>query len=58
MDGGTTKWSGWGVFLFILGFTVFATSAIGGGALSVILGAAIILASVGAFKVAREKEGL
>ena len=56
MDGGTTKTSGWGVFLFLLGFTILGTATIGGGTISVIAGAAILLASVFVFKVAREKE--
>ena len=58
MDGGTTKTSGWAVFLFLMGFTTLVTAAIGGGFLSLIAGAVILFISVGLFKVAREKEGV
>ena len=57
MDGGTTKTSGWAVFLFLAGFTILATLAIGGGALSLIGGVGTLGASAILFKAAREKEG-
>ncbi len=56
MDGETTKLSGWGVGIFLLGFTVLAGAAIGGGALSLIGGAALLIVSALVFKAAREKE--
>ena len=58
MDGGTTKLSGWTVFLFLLGFTILGTAAIGGGALSLIVGVATLIFSVVLFKAAREKEAI
>ena len=58
MDGGTTKLSGWGVFTFLVGFTILGTTAIGGGALSLIAGAIVIGISVVIFKAAREKEAV
>ena len=53
---GTTSTSGWAVFLFLVGFTVLGTAAIGGGALSAIGGAAIIGVSCFLFRQARIKE--
>ena len=53
---GTTSASGWAVFLFILGFTVLGTAAIGGGILGLLAGAALIVVSGAAFKAARAKE--
>ncbi len=58
MDGGTTKLSGWAVFLFLLGFTILGTAAIGGGALSLIVGVATLIFSAVLFKAAREKEAI
>ncbi len=58
MDGGTTKLSGWAVFWFLLGFTILGTAAIGGGVVSLIAGAVVLIVSVGLFKAAREKEGV
>ena len=53
---GTTSLSGWAVFLFILGFTVVGTSAVGGGLLSWLGGGALLVASAALFKTARAKE--
>ena len=53
---GTTSTSGWAVFLFMVGFTVLGTAAIGGGILSLLAGAGIIIGSLAAFKAARAKE--
>ena len=58
MDGGTTKSSGLAVFWFLLGFTILGTTAIGGGALSLIAGIGILIYSVVLFKVARKKEAI
>ncbi len=58
MDGGTTSTSGWGVFWFLLGFTILGTTAIGGGIFSAIGGLAILGLSVATFKAARQKEGV
>ena len=58
MDGGTTKLSGWAVFWFLTGFSILGTSAIGGGALSFIAGAATLVLSAVLFKAARQKEEL
>ena len=58
MDGGTTKLSGWAVFLFLLGFTTLGLTAIGGGALSLIAGSAILVLSAMLFKSARQKEAI
>ena len=54
---GTTSTSGWAVFWFLLGFTILGTAAIGGGLLSLIAGAAILIYSAAVFKAARQKEG-
>ena len=53
---GTTSTSGWAVFLFILGFTVLGTAAIGTGILGFMAGIAIIVGSGVMFKAARAKE--
>ena len=58
MDGGTTKLSGWAVFMFLLGFTILGTTAIGGGLLSTVAGLGVLALSVGLFKAAREKEAI
>jgi len=58
MDGGTTKLSGWAVFLFLLGFTILGTTVVGGGALSLIAGVATLIFSAVLFKVARAKEAI
>lgn len=54
--GGTTSGSGWALFLFLLGFTVFCTAAVGGGAISLLAGIVTILVSLGMFKAVRAKE--
>ncbi len=54
--GGTTKGSGWALFLFLLGFTVLGTAAVGGGILSVIAGLALIGVSCALFKAVRATE--
>lgn len=54
---GTTKTSGWAVFWFLLGFTILGTAAAGGGTLSLLAGAAVLIASGFLFKAARAKEG-
>ena len=53
---GTTSTSGWAVFLFILGFTVLGTAAIGSGILGILGGAALIVGSGVMFKAARARE--
>jgi hypothetical protein len=53
---GTTSTSGWAVFTFLVGFTVLGTSAIGGGAISVVGGLAILGISCVLFKQAKIKE--
>ena len=53
---GTTRTSGWAVFLFLLGFTVLGTPAVGTGALGFLAGAAILIGSAVLFKSARAKE--
>lgn len=53
---GTTKTSGWALFWFLLGFTVLGTTAIGGGILSILGGAALLIYSAILFKAARAKE--
>ena len=58
MDGGTTSTSGWAVALFLAGFTILGTAAIGGGLLSLIAGAAVLFISAGLFKAARAKEAV
>ncbi len=54
---GTTKASGWALFWFLLGFTILGTAAIGGGILSLIAGAAILVMSAVLFISARKVEG-
>ena len=54
---GTTSTSGWAVFLFLLGFTILGTCAVGGGMLSLIAGTVLLVYSAIVFKSAREKEG-
>ena len=53
---GTTKTSGWALFWFLSGFTVLVTAAIGGGFLSLVVGAVMLILSVVLFKAARKKE--
>ncbi len=53
---GTTSTSGWAVFWFLTGFTVLGTSTVGGGAISLIAGAAVIGLSCYLFKQAKAKE--
>lgn len=53
---GTTSTSGWAVFIFLLGFIILGTAAIGGGILSVAGGAVVTGVSVYLFKQARIKE--
>lgn len=54
---GTTSTSGWALFWFLLGFTVFGTVTIGGGALAVLGGIAMIIVSGVLFRKARTLEG-
>ncbi len=54
--GGTTKESGWALFWFLLGFTVFGTAAAGGGLISFVAGLAIMAMSFALFKAVRAKE--
>ena len=53
---GTTSTSGWAVFLFLVGFTILGTAAIGGGILSAVGGLAVIAVSFYLFHQARIKE--
>jgi hypothetical protein len=53
---GTTSTSGWALFWFLLGFTILGTSAIGGGIVSFLVGAALLAFSAVQFKQARAKE--
>lgn len=53
---GTTSLSGWALFWFLLGFTVLGTTAIGGGILSLVGGAALLVLSGVLFNQARSKE--
>ena len=53
---GTTSTSGWAILWFLLGFTVLGTAAIGGGVLSLLGGAALIVISAVLFQSARTKE--
>ena len=53
---GTTATSGWALFWFLLGFTILGTAGAGGGILSVLAGAAVIVLSSVLFKAARAKE--
>ena len=53
---GTTSTSGWAFFWFMLGFTVLGTAAIGGGFISLLVGAGLIIYSGILFKAARAKE--
>ena len=54
--GGTTRTSGWAVFLFLAGFTILGTSVIGGGIVSLAAGSVVIIISGIVFKTARAKE--
>ena len=54
--GGTTRTSGWAVFLFLIGFIILGTAAIGGGMTSLAAGSAVIITSGFVFKAARAKE--
>ena len=58
MTGGTTSYSGWAVFWFLLVFTILGTAATGGGLLSLLAGVTIILYSAAKFKEAKRQEGL
>ncbi len=53
---GTTKASGWALFWFLLGFTILGTAAVGGGAISLIAGAVILVISAASFRAARKIE--
>ncbi len=53
---GTTSTSGWALFWFLTGFTILGTTPIGGGVISFLAGAAIIVFSAVLFKQARLKE--
>ena len=55
--GGTTRGSGWAMLLFLSGFTVLGTTAIGGGVVSLIAGVALLVISFGVFKAVRAEEG-
>ena len=53
---GTTATSGWAVLWFLIGFTVLGTIGIGGGALGLLGGIAIMAWSFALFRTARAKE--
>ena len=53
---GTTATSGWALFWFLLGFTIIGAAGAGGGALSLLGGAGIMVYSGVLFKAARAKE--
>ena len=53
---GTTATSGWAVLWFLLGFTVLGTAAIGGGILSILAGAGLMVFAGLLFGSARAKE--
>lgn len=53
---GTTATSGWATFIFLLGFTILGSAAVGGGALSFLGGIAVLVFSGVLFKAARAKE--
>ena len=53
---GTTATSGWAVLWFLLGFTVLGTAAIGGGILSILGGAGLMVIAGLLFGSARAKE--
>lgn len=55
---GTTSTSGWAVFIFLVGFTVLGTAAIGGGTLSLVGGVVLLGISSVLFKQAKAKEGV
>ena len=53
---GTTRTSGWAVCLFLLGFTILGTAAVGAGILGFLAGAVIIGISSVLFQAAKAKE--
>ena len=53
---GTTATSGWALLWFLLGFTVLGTMGIGGGMLSFLGAAALMVISAVLFRSARAKE--
>lgn len=53
---GTTSTSGWALLWFLLGFTVLGTIGIGGGILSFLGGAALLVMAAALFRSARAKE--
>ena len=53
---GTTSTSGWAVCLFLLGFTILGTAAVGGGAPSFLGGIVVIGISCALFQAAKAKE--
>ncbi len=53
---GTTATSGWALMWFLLGFTILGTAGAGGGILSLLGGAAVIVLSGVLFSAARAKE--
>ncbi|MBI1871054.1 MAG: hypothetical protein HYS07_07675 [Chlamydiae bacterium] len=55
---GTTKKSGWAVFWFLLGFTIFGTAAVGTGIIGLLAGSALIVLSGFTFRAARREEGV
>lgn len=55
---GTTKQSGWAVFMFLTGFTLVFTPTVGGGIIGFLAGAGLIGYSLVLFKAVRPKEEL
>lgn len=53
---GTTSTSGWALFWFLTGFMVLFTPTVGAGILGLLIGVAMLVASVVLFKSARAKE--
>ena len=53
---GTTSTSGWALLWFLLGFTIRVTAGVGGGILSILGGAAVLVMSGLLFQSARAKE--
>ena len=54
--GGTTKGSGWALFLFLTGFTILGTAGVGAGILGLIAGLVVIGVSFAMFKAVRATE--
>ncbi len=53
---GTTSTSGWGVCLFLLGFTILGTAAVGGGFVSLVGGVVVLGLACVLFQSAKAKE--